>query len=102
MGRTVSGLPISSYKFSTLPPRFTFTDDQVERTKQLMFPSAPKQISLILDIKGVPGNFLRKELPENNLLSNTPIFQEKGLVQTLREKAICGVSNSDGSGLQAT
>eukprot|EP00924_Labyrinthula_sp_SR-Ha-C_P007247 maker-scaffold_8-snap-gene-13.56-mRNA-1 protein AED:0.36 eAED:0.37 QI:0/0/0/1/0/0/2/0/153 len=41
-GRTVSGLPISSYNFSTLPSRFKFADDQVERTKQLMFSSAPK------------------------------------------------------------
>eukprot|EP00924_Labyrinthula_sp_SR-Ha-C_P014656 snap_masked-scaffold_74-processed-gene-0.44-mRNA-1 protein AED:0.01 eAED:0.01 QI:0/-1/0/1/-1/1/1/0/718 len=106
VGRTVSGLPISSYKFSTLPPRFTFADDQVERAKQLMFPSAPKQISLILEFclasMVYHENFLRKELPENHLLFNTPIFQEKSLIQTLRKKVICGVSNSDGSGLQAT
>eukprot|EP00924_Labyrinthula_sp_SR-Ha-C_P014698 snap_masked-scaffold_85-processed-gene-0.23-mRNA-1 protein AED:0.28 eAED:0.28 QI:0/0/0/1/1/1/2/0/293 len=106
VGRTVSGLPISTYKFSTLPPRFEFADDQVERAKQLIFPSVPKQISLILEFclasMVYHENFLRKELPENHLLFNTPIFQEKSLIQTLREKVICGVSNSDGSGLQAT
>eukprot|EP00924_Labyrinthula_sp_SR-Ha-C_P012242 maker-scaffold_10-snap-gene-1.13-mRNA-1 protein AED:0.20 eAED:0.20 QI:0/0/0/1/0.5/0.33/3/0/415 len=106
VGRTVSGLPISSYKFSTLPPGFKFDDNQVERAKQLMFPSTPKQISLTLEFclasMVYHENFLRKELPENHLLFNTPIFQEKGLIQTLRKKVICGVSNSDGSGLQAT
>eukprot|EP00924_Labyrinthula_sp_SR-Ha-C_P012116 maker-scaffold_26-snap-gene-4.1-mRNA-1 protein AED:0.35 eAED:0.35 QI:0/0/0/1/0/0/2/0/184 len=33
VGRTISGLLISSHKFSILPPRFTFADDQVERAK---------------------------------------------------------------------
>eukprot|EP00924_Labyrinthula_sp_SR-Ha-C_P010449 snap_masked-scaffold_79-processed-gene-0.39-mRNA-1 protein AED:0.23 eAED:0.23 QI:0/0/0/1/1/1/2/0/379 len=81
VGRTVSDLPISTYKFSTLPPRFTFADDQVERAKQLMFPSAPKQISLILEFclasMVCHENFLRKELPENHLLFNTPIFRRE-------------------------
>eukprot|EP00924_Labyrinthula_sp_SR-Ha-C_P014693 maker-scaffold_85-snap-gene-0.41-mRNA-1 protein AED:0.08 eAED:0.08 QI:0/0/0/1/1/1/2/0/458 len=103
MGHTVSGLSISSYKFSTLPPRFTFADYQVERAKQLIFPSAPKQISLILEFclasMVCHENFLRKELPEYHLFLNTPIFQEKSLIQALREKVICGVSNSDGSDL---
>eukprot|EP00924_Labyrinthula_sp_SR-Ha-C_P012064 maker-scaffold_26-snap-gene-3.1-mRNA-1 protein AED:0.37 eAED:0.37 QI:0/0/0/1/0/0/2/0/163 len=95
-----------SYKFSTLPPRFTFADEQVERAKQLVFPSAPKQISLILEYFLVSmvyhENFLSKGLPENHLLFNTPIFQDKGLIQTLREKLICDVSNSDENSLQAT
>eukprot|EP00924_Labyrinthula_sp_SR-Ha-C_P012108 snap_masked-scaffold_26-processed-gene-4.32-mRNA-1 protein AED:0.35 eAED:0.35 QI:0/-1/0/1/-1/1/1/0/186 len=47
-------------------------------------------------------NFLRKELPENHILFNTPIFQEKGLIKTLREKVICDVCNSDGNCVKET
>ncbi|OWZ07030.1 hypothetical protein PHMEG_00020630 [Phytophthora megakarya] len=49
VGRTVSGLPILQPDFAILPPRFTTSDEEVQRAKEICFPGLPQIVGFVAE-----------------------------------------------------
>jgi hypothetical protein len=98
VGRKVSGLPILQPEFAALPPRFSSSDDEVQRAKSICFPGLPHGVefvaefalaSLIYHVK-----FLRQSLSDAHPLFQSPLFADAELIARLRSR-VRSDSNND-------
>lgn len=93
VGRTVSGLPISSQDFALLPPFFITRNDIVLQTVQKCFPRLPGNMHLIAEfcLASVVyhRNYLEQTLPENHMVFETVLYREAGLLESLQDNVEC-------------
>ena len=99
VGRTVSGLPISSADFAILPPNFTNASPLIGESIELMFPQAPLRLRYILEFALASlvfhYDYLKSVLPSDHAMLNTPLFLNSRLIDELRPLVSCGVNNSN-------
>ncbi|KAK1928348.1 hypothetical protein P3T76_016178 [Phytophthora citrophthora] len=88
VGRTVSGLPILQPDFAALPPRFTTSDAEVQRAKDICFPGLPQSIGFVAEFALASlichFDFLRDNLPDAHPLFQSPLFTDAELISRLR------------------
>jgi hypothetical protein len=93
VGRTVSGLPLDSYKFAILPPHFPGATNDVKTALSVIFPGLPRNLRYIAEfalaslVYHVP--FLRTNIPPEHRIFNTPLFQDKDLLVSLSKQVRC-------------
>ncbi|POM65190.1 Hypothetical protein PHPALM_19137 [Phytophthora palmivora] len=94
VGRTVSGLPTESYKFSTLAPHFEFRDECVERGLKVMFPALPKRLEYIAEYCLASlvyhAVFFRNSLSPKHHIFETPLVLDENLLEQLSTRVRTG------------
>ena len=78
VGRTVCGLPYTSYKFGTLPPHFVVRTDTVTRATRLVFKGLPSELNFVgehcLASLVFHKDWLQENLAKNHPILATPLF----------------------------
>ena len=103
VGRVLSGLPIFSSKFATLPPHFPSTDNVVVRAINISFPHLQydeylrkmrKVCELCLASIVFHLEFLQKTLPVDHIMYENAIFREPELLEHLTDCVVCRLPTS--------
>jgi hypothetical protein len=98
VGRVLSGLPIFSAKFATLPPRFMAMDAIVARAVGIAFPQLDgndylrkmrRVCEFCLASVVYHLDFLEDTLEETHLVFENAIFREEQLLEQLEMRVIC-------------
>ncbi|ETM40248.1 hypothetical protein L914_13755 [Phytophthora nicotianae] len=99
VGRTVAGLPTESYKFSTLPPRDSDSDEIVQRGVPLMFPGLPERLEFIAEYclasLTYHHSYLTRALSPKHPAFQPPLFQDAPLLSSLTKRLQTGDGSSD-------
>ena len=98
VGRVLSGLPIFSSKFATLPPHFPSTDNAVVRAISICFPQLEydeylrklrKVCELCLASVVFHLDFLQRTIPGDHIMYENAIFCEPELLEHLTDCVVC-------------
>jgi hypothetical protein len=99
VGRVLSGLPLYSKEFATLPPHFKSCDHSVNRAIDLCFPtldSSNRKLRKVLEfcLASVVYHFdyLQRVLPVNHVLFENVLFREVGVLEALSHQIVCRVA----------
>lgn len=94
VGRTVTGLPATSYEFAVLPPHFEQADKEVESGIQVMFPNLPSGLVFIaehcLASLVFHSTYLKEVLHPTHRIFATPLFMERERLDGLKGKVLFG------------
>lgn len=99
VGRVVSGLPLNSSKFATLPPHFPVVTNEVAQAMTICFPFiANNMYSVALHCLAsvvMHSQFLRDHLDKKHPVFDSPLFAQKNVLDTLMPLVISGLPHSD-------
>jgi hypothetical protein len=105
VGRTLSGLPLSSQDFALLPPHFVAQNEAVARALKLCFPTHPEKydgvLAMCLASLVYHRDFLREILSEDHPARSSPLFIVPGLMDSLVPLVRSGL-DGPGSVMHAT
>ena len=99
VGRIVSGLPLDSPSFSTLPPMFLNPESEdVKSAIRLCFPSvvdklAPRVLVFCLASLIHHRHWLQETVPKENPLWNVALFKDVALQNRLADDVVCRLPN---------
>lgn len=100
VGRLVSGLPIDSAAFRTMPPHFVDESDEVVQSAiRLAFPkladqsNMPPILAKCLASVIYHSDWLERNLPEESKLYTTLLWNSRPLLEELRNKILCGTES---------
>ncbi|OWZ07673.1 hypothetical protein PHMEG_00019908 [Phytophthora megakarya] len=99
VGRTVSGLPILQPEFAILPPRFTTSDEEAQRAKEICLPGLPQIAGFVAEFALASLiyhiDFLRQKLSSDHPLFQSPLFADAELIPQLRSRVQCDSNNDE-------
>lgn len=99
VGRVVSGLPVNSADFATLPPHFNVVDTVVLDAIAECFPGLPSDLNLItqfcLASLVYHHDFLERTLPPTHLALQSPLFRNRDKLSALYTRVVCRVGTPE-------